>query len=283
MKKLLNKSLPCRSLAPGFLALAGFLGCFLAPAGALSLEELADPDTALELREGEILSRVQLKNPAPVLAPRHGDVRAVLERLQGELGGGVMAESLARWEKPASASRGTWSEAERTALYNKALALSSLEGIQYYSASRGAMRTFYEESHVIDGPNTKREIPDPSFSSPPPSFTLYTRQKDLTFGNNLYQYQYLAGQDSLIFIQENLTTLTVGIIPAVGKHKLRSLVAVIDAGDCLLIYAASLAKASSFPGLGERIGNSFTNRALAILDWFDSQAKGAFEESRRFP
>jgi hypothetical protein len=70
--------------------------------------------------------------------------------------------------------------------------------------------------------------------------------------------------------------MNVGIITAVGKNKLRTVVAVIDAGDCLLVYAASMAKAASLPGLGERIGNSFTNRAEAILKWFSGRADLAF-------
>jgi hypothetical protein len=66
----------------------------------------------------------------------------------------------------------------------------------------------------------------------------------------------------------------------VGKDRLRSLVAVIDAGDSLLIYAASLARVAAVPGLGDRIGNSFTNRAQAILGWFRDRADGAFAEAR---
>jgi hypothetical protein len=73
--------------------------------------------------------------------------------------------------------------------------------------------------------------------------------------------------------------MNVGIIPAVGKNKLRSLVAVIDTEDSLLIYAASFAKAAAIPGLGERIGGSFTNRAQAILGWFSNQADKAFAET----
>jgi hypothetical protein len=62
----------------------------------------------------------------------------------------------------------------------------------------------------------------------------------------------------------------------VGKRKLRSVVAVVDAGDHLLVYAASMAAAASLPGLGERIGNSFTNRAAAVLKWFSLRADRAF-------
>jgi hypothetical protein len=80
----------------------------------------------------------------------------------------------------------------------------------------------------------------------------------------------------LIFVQQNLTAMNAGIIPAVGKNKLRTVMAVIDAGDSLLIYAVSMAKAAPFPGLGERIGNSFTNRAEAVLKWFSGRADGVF-------
>ncbi|MDR2746292.1 MAG: hypothetical protein LBB77_02495 [Treponema sp.] len=263
-----------------FLVLFAVLASLLAPiAGALSLEELAGAEAAAELRAGGILSRVQLKNPNPALAPRHGEFRGILDRTLAELGSGIMAESLTLYQKPSSASLPAWNGAERAALFNSALAISSLEGIQYYSASRGTMRTFYEYSRVIDSPESGRELPDPRYAEPPAGLSLYARQRDLTFGDNIYEYQYYAGPDSLIFVQRNLTALKVGIISAVRKDKLRSLVAVIDAGDCLLIYAVSLAQAAALPGLGNRISNSFTNRAQAILGWFSSRAGGAFAEA----
>jgi hypothetical protein len=266
-------------MAPGAFILAALLLAAAPALHALTLEELTGPEAAAELRAGKNLVQVQLKNPSPALVPRHPGVRAVLEQNLRELGPGVIAESLTRYEKPAGANRPVWSDAERSALYNSTLALSSLAGIQYYSASRKTMRTFYEYSRVIDSPGSRNELPDPSHPIPPASFTLYARQRDLTFGDNVYRYQYLAEGDHLIFIQENLTAMNAGIIPAVGKNKLRSLVAVIDAGDSLLIYAASLAKASALPGMGERIGNSFTNRAEAILKWFAGRAAKAFAET----
>jgi hypothetical protein len=256
---------------------------FLTPAlaGALSLEELAGTEIAVELRAGKILSRVQLRNPIPSLAPRHGELQTLLEGTLAELGTGIMAESLTRYEKPPAASRPAWSGAERAAIFNSVLAISSLEGIQYYSASREAMRTFYEYSRVIDSPDTKGELPDPRYAEPL-DLSLYARQRDLTFGDNIYEYRYHSGPDSLIFVQRNLTALKIGIVSAVGRDKLRSLVAIIDAGDSLLVYAVSLARASALPGLGNRIGNSFTNRAQAILDWFGAQADRAFAEAGEF-
>ncbi|GHV43461.1 hypothetical protein AGMMS49546_25120 [Spirochaetia bacterium] len=262
------------------LTFIAFLGALGGPLFAAALEELVGADRAATLRaisaEGGTIAEVQLKRPAPILVPNHAGVRAILDQNIRSLDPGLFAETLYRYPKPADSGRPLWSAAEKASLYNGALALSTLSGIQYYSASRRAMRTFYETSRVIDSPGAKRVLPDPVYSEPPAALKIYARQKDLTFGDNIYQYEYRAEPDFLLFIQENLTIMNAGIIPAIGKNKLRSLVAVIDAGDCLLIYAVSMAQASPLPGLGERIGNSFTNRAEAILKWYAGQADRAF-------
>jgi hypothetical protein len=137
------------------------------------------------------------------------------------------------------------------------------------------MRTFYETSTVIDGPDTKRVLADPVYPEPRP-LTLYARQKDLTFGENIYRYDYYAESGAFLFVQQNLTAMNAGIIPAVGKNKLRSVVAVIDSGSHLLIYAVSMAKAPALPGLKERIGSSFSNRTEAVVGWFAGQADRVF-------
>jgi hypothetical protein len=140
------------------------------------------------------------------------------------------------------------------------------------------MRTFYETSSVIDGPDTRKPRNNPIYGSPPAELTVYAEQKDLTFGNNIYKYEYHARPDALIFVQENDTVMKMGLITAVRKNNLRSVVAVIDAGDYLLIYAASMAKAASVPGMSRRVGASFSTRAEAMLKWFSGQADKAFRK-----
>jgi hypothetical protein len=188
-------------------------------------------------------------------------------------------ETLSLYRKPPAQAR-SWTTQERTAIYNESLALSSLAGIQYYSASRQEMRTFYETSVIVSGSDGKNPLPDPVYAFPPSRLIVYARQKDLSFGDNVYRYNYYAYPDSLVFVQENLTTMNYGIIPAVRKNKLRSMVAVLDAGEYLLIYAVSMAKAASFPGMGERVGSSFSTRAEAVLKWFKGQADKAFAKTK---
>jgi hypothetical protein len=256
------------------------MGCFiLLSAGSgfsAAPEELIGPERAAELIRQKTLTGVQYKDPQPLMVPRNGFIRRLIEEAMEALDPSLFVESLSLYRKPAGAAAGAWSEAERTALYNASLALSSLEGIQYFSSSRNKMRTFYESSGVIDSPDTKKALEDPVYGRPPEELTLYARQKDLTFGDNIYQYTYYARPDSLVFVQENLSALTAGPIPVVRRNKLRSVVAVFDAGEYLLVYIASMAKAASFPGMNERAGRSFSTRAEAILAWFSGQADKAF-------
>jgi hypothetical protein len=262
------------------LLLAILALALLAPPGfSASLEDLAGPERAAALRSAagsgaeSVLTEVQLQKPSPRLLPEHGELRRVIAETMDSLGPSLLVETLAVYQKPQARA---WSETERADLFNQLTALSTLTGTQYYSASRKTMRTFYESSTVIDDPTAKRAVPDPVCAEPPSALTLYARQKDLTFGENIYRYDYRTAAGAVLFTQENLTAMNAGIIPAVGKNKLRTVMAVLDAGDCLLIYAASMAKAATLPGMGKRIGDSFSNRAQAIIKWFSGRADGVF-------
>jgi hypothetical protein len=239
-----------------------------------SLEELVGTERAAALRSAvEPITEEQHKTISPRLLPRHTGLAALVAENMGSLAPNLFVETLSLYRKPSAA---VWTEAEQIRLLNQLTALSSLAGIQYYSASRKTMRVFYESSRVIDNPTDKNSLPDPVFTALPDLLALYARQKDLTFGDNIYRFVYYTNRDSIFFVQENLTAMTAGIIPAVGKNKFRSLLAVLDTGDFLLIYAAGMAKAASVPGMGDRIGASFTNRAKAILEWFAGRADKVF-------
>ena len=246
----------------------------------VSLDELYNSSltkTQIEaLKSGELPTEIQFKDINPCLIPRHEELRRFVASIQQDLNPSVMVETLYIYQKPQKADKTAWTAAEQAKLYNEVIALSTLKGIQYYSASRGTMRTLYETSSVIDSPSGKKPLPDPVYSAPPAELTLFARQKDLTFGDNFYQYTYHPMPGALVFVQENLSSMTAGILPAVGKNKLRSVAAILDAGDSLLIYAVSMAKVAALPGIKNRMGDSFSNRAEAILQWVAAGADRAF-------
>ena len=257
-----------------FIALAGLFS--VQGISGIGPEDFIEPDLMAILNVGEMPVLVQFKDAVPQLIPRNIVLGALVETVRKDLEPSVMVETLHLYKKPAEAAKGFMSAEEEAGVYNGLLALSTLAGLRYYSASRGTMRTFYETSAIVDGPSSKKILPDPVYFRPPDELTVYAKQKDLTFGDNNYQYSYFTSPGAMIFVQQNLSALTVGIIPAIGRNKLRSVVAVLDAGDYLLIYMVSMAKAATLPGMKERIGNSFTNRAEAVLLWFSDRADRAF-------
>jgi hypothetical protein len=221
---------------------------------------------------------MQLKAPSLLLMPANNELRQYISGVIDALDPNMMVETLSLYKKPVNSHTdpASWDETQKTGIVNQLLALSTLAGIQYYSASRKSMRTFFEYSSVIDGPDAKNQLTDPVYSTPPEHLTLYARQKDLTFGDNIYRYEYFVNKDVVFFVQENVTTMSVALFPAVGKGKLKTVVAVFNCGDTFLIYVASMAKTASIPGMGERIGNSFSNRAEAVLKWFSGRAEAVF-------
>jgi len=246
------------------------------------LESLLGPELASSLRaesdspeRGGLLTGTQTRNPALGFLPRHPELEAFVREAKSGLGPAILVESLYLYRKPHGAAA-EWTAAERAGLFNSVVALSSLAGIEYFSISRGAMRTFYESSHVIDNPRNRTPLPDPSFASPPEALALYARQRDLTFGDNVYRFEFRSGADFIIFSQENITSMSVGIVPTIGRNRFRMVTAIIDAGDSLLIYAAAMARATAVPGMGDRIGGSFENRLKAVLQWFSGHADEVF-------
>ncbi|MDR0589584.1 MAG: hypothetical protein LBG25_03465 [Spirochaetaceae bacterium] len=260
---------------------AAVLFCFLTlavmPGFAQSLDELIGSGRGEELRREGMIFKLQTKDPQPALLPRNVLAGQIVSRICKDLEPTMLAESLGLYQKPDRPA--PWSEAERNALYNEALSLSSLAGLHYFSSSRNEMRIFYETSTVIDGPESQNPLPDPVYPVPPQELTLYARQKDLTFGDTIYQYTYYAGGDSLIFTQQNLTRMNYGLITAIGKNKLCSLVAVIDTETHLLIYAVSMAKVIALPLFNQRVGRSFSTRLEALLGWFSGRADRVFRRA----
>jgi len=238
---------------------------------SVPLENLVTPSQAAQLKSsGEFIMEVQLRNPAPKLLPRNNELNQFVGAAVNGLKPAIMVETLYLYKKPENfhTSANAWGNDSKIKILNQVLALSSLTGTQYFSASRNAMRTFYEYSGVIDGQQTKNPLPDPVYRHLPDTVSLFARQKDLTFGDNIYSYNYVISGDVIFFTQENLTSMNYGIVPVIGKNNLRSVLAVIDCGDSILIYTVSMAKAFSVPGMADRISSSFSNRAEAVLKWF---------------
>jgi hypothetical protein len=163
-------------------------------------------------------------------------------------------------------------QAELASVYGILRSLGSLQGIEYYSASRKKMRTFYAESYAIAGPESTTRLADPAFpqvGAIPVSETVYAFQRDLSFGANRYRYEYASSPDAILLASTNLTRMSYGIVPVAAPGELSTRLLVIQAEDAILFYAASGARA---PGLvAGKLEDSFANRAEALFRWFSAK------------
>ena len=154
-----------------------------------------------------------------------------------------------------------------TDLYNHLRAVSTLQGIEYYSSSRGHHRTLYHRSYAIAGPDDHTPLPDPVASGVPASATLYLVQEDSTFGSNVYQADYRFDGATITMQVRNLTTMWWSILPLVNPGDFRSVLAVTPTDRGLLFYAAAGIHTIAIGGVRERSQASLRNRLDALERW----------------
>lgn len=145
--------------------------------------------------------------------------------------------------------------------------ISRLQGIEYYSNSRKKMWVLYETSYAVDGAKTKKKMADP-VSGNGDGISLFAIQKDTTFGEYLYRYDYRQTPDSVAFFSRNIDALRYGFIKIIDGERFRASLVVHDFGDCLLVYGVTYADLAYVPAIGNRLNASFTARAEAMYRWF---------------
>ncbi len=147
--------------------------------------------------------------------------------------------------------------------------VSTMEGIEYYSQSRGRMRTLFHESYVIADPEHRTRLPDPTATSLPGGQTIYAYQRDSSFGRNVLELTYSADAEGARLRMRNLTRMLYqGILPAVGPHSLEIDLVVVPVDGYMLFYGVAAARTAALFGLEGRVEASFANRLEALFRWF---------------
>ena len=156
-------------------------------------------------------------------------------------------------------------------IYNILRSISTMEGILYFSASRGEMRTFYSRSYAIDDPEQRQRIADPLITSIPSFERIHILQEDLSFGENIYSVDYRHRNGSFAAEMVNLTTMNYAIFPIVQPRGVEVVLTIIPSKEGILFYGTSTVEVVTLLGLEERARNSFTNRIRALYNWFREQ------------
>jgi hypothetical protein len=241
-----------------------------APAAAPALKT-ADLLGAGVCAEIAVKGRAARVDSSLELLPKHPSAAGIRAAIAAEKPG-VIVESA--FLLPRQRVEGAAGEAaELASIYGAMRSFGSMQGIEYYSASRKKMRTLYAQSYRIDDEKNRTKLPDqpyPSVGSIPSNETFIVFQEDLSLGANVYRYAFTSFPDAVFVETTNLTRMSYSIVPAVSPGGFRTRVLVIQADDAILFYAASTADVPGF--LRTKMGESLSNRAEALFRWFTAQA-----------
>jgi len=150
---------------------------------------------------------------------------------------------------------------------------SSLQGIQYWSASRKIMRTLYTEAYRVDNPKTRNKLKDPETVTELhvllPQRT-YVYQKDQTFDGVVTEVQCSMSQTTFLMTNTNATPIRLIGIPVLPVDGLRTGFLAAPSSEGILLYFVTSIQS---PSIGRsRVFESASNKALALLHWFTETA-----------
>ena len=154
-------------------------------------------------------------------------------------------------------------------LYNILRSVSTLEGLEYFSASRGEMRLLFEESWAVAGLDSDDPLPDPLVAAIPEEDSFLVHQKDKSFGKNLQEMTFRTRPDVFAVSIINQTPMRyMGLFKVVDPGNMQSHLIVVPVREGLLIYGTMSGRTREVKAFMDRARNSFTNRVIALTGWY---------------
>lgn len=177
-----------------------------------------------------------------------------------------MVENLYLYKKQKPANNSSFNEMER--ISDILHSVSTMQGIEYYSASRKKMRTLYEKSYAVNKISSGNKISYQKIDDDFNAEKQLVLQKDLTFGEFIYLYSYFQEADGVGFVCENTENLKYSIFSLVNPYEMNVALSIVDLDDYLLAYANTRANFPRLAGIDKKLQNSFSTRADALYNWF---------------
>jgi hypothetical protein len=163
-------------------------------------------------------------------------------------------------------------------LYNLIHQFRTMEGIQYFSATHGKVRTLFTASHGVRDPGDRVMLVDPRFLSIEAVHELFLEQDDTTFGKNLYAVTVKGLEGGATELtMSNVEQVWFGILPVLkpGALKLTMVIQASVDGEYLYFYGNVGITVTKVLGMEAKVRTSFYNRILALYNWYANQASGA--------
>ncbi len=150
--------------------------------------------------------------------------------------------------------------------------ISSLEGLEYYSGSRGRMHTYLEKAYAVETRRGSRKKQDPVFHSlPEKEDSFHVFQKDTTFGKAWYKVSYRVLEDGILLSMVNTSVIRYKIFPVMREGNLRIDLLALPGKDSLLFYGTAAFRLGYTFGMDINLSDSFDHRMSALQNWFARQ------------
>ena len=157
-------------------------------------------------------------------------------------------------------------------LYNAVNALGSMEGVEYWSATRKQFEPLILASYRVTSMDKPQKLPDPLFTVIPPLQKSIVFQKDNKLGDGYSEVLWKAMPEGVIIMSlKNLQRLTYGILPLVDPGNLQMLFVVVPLADYVAVYGVLEAKTIGLFGLERSKDESFRNRMRALAGWLGTR------------
>jgi hypothetical protein len=154
-----------------------------------------------------------------------------------------------------------------------ARAVSTMEGIQYYSNTRKRTETLYPFCYMIDDPVSKNRIPDVLGIVENKQYYLY--QKDASLGKCVYTLNFFQTDTELSLEATNLDPIKVLLITAIKKQNLKIYILVSDVGTEFLMYVLVQSVIPETQMITNIMTKSFSSRSDALAAWINDNYQKA--------
>ena len=242
------------------------------------LPSLSPEDEMLLLGDGQVL-RFHDRGVSPGLLPNTELTAAAARRIiGGDLNIGIEGLFFTELgELPAAYTALDRSE-RRLRLYNILRSVSTLQGLEYYSASRGKMRLLFEESWALaDAGSSRDALDDPLVKSIPLEDSIMIHQRDKSFASNRSEMRFSARGEAFAAEIVNITPMRYkGLIRVADPGDMQTHLIVVPVREGILIYGTMAARTRDVRVFLDRARNSFTNRVIALTGWYRARLNQEF-------
>ncbi len=260
--------------SPGFSQSGGTL-----PSLNNVLPSISPADRSVLMNDGELL-RFHGDGVSPGLLPNNSLTAGIARKMiAGDLNIGIEGLFFTPFDELPKKYREMTPDNRKLTLYNILRSVSTLQGLEYYSASREEMRLLFEESWTIaDLKKPKEALPDSIVSTIPAEDTILIHQKDKSFSKNQSSMTFHAGPNAFAAEIINLTPMRYkGLIRIADPGNMQIHLMVIPVEEGLLMYGTMSAKTLSVKAFLERAEDSFTNRVIALTGWYRTRLDEEFD------